>query len=114
MYSEIVERQFLLNQPAITATANSPQWVQDGVLGQACIDIIVSAVSGTTPSLTVQPQVSNDGVNWFNAGPAGAPVTAVSNLRFALEPVRENYMRLAYTVSGTTPSFTVAITVNQA
>lgn len=114
MYPEIVENQFQLNQPAITATGNSPQWVQNGVLGQVCVDVVVPAPTGTTPSLTIQPQVSNDGVNWFNAGSAGSAITAAGTQRFALAPVRENYMRLAYTVSGTTPSFAPTITVVQA
>jgi hypothetical protein len=94
---------------AITATTNGAQFVLPNGQGNVEVLIQTSAVTGTTPSLTPKLQVSQDGTNWFDAV-TGTALTAAGTQRIACQSLAA-YGRLVYTVSGTTPSFTVAATV---
>lgn len=71
----------------------------------------VTAASGTTPSLTVEVQWSNDGTTFFSASTPDA-FTAITAVGTALKPfqVKGRFARLKYTVTGTTPSFTLTAT----
>lgn len=77
-----------------------------GQNAQVSIEVEVTAVSGTSPSVQFSVLWSNDGINWAaepdNVGPA---ITAVGNV-VATVPVRGALFALAYAVTGTTPSFT--------
>ena len=99
----------LYSGAAITATGSAtPVIVPRGTT--VAIQIVVSAVSGTTPSATFEIQWSNDGVNYGSAdGTADsfAAITAAKSVSKSVT-VKGSMMRLAWTVSGTTPSFTVA------
>jgi hypothetical protein len=67
----------------------------------------VTAVSGTTPSLTLSLQWSNDGTTWADADAADA-FTAITaaGVKAKQFPVKAQYARLAWAITGTTPSFT--------
>lgn len=99
---------------AITATGNGTG-TQTPADGETCaVQIAVTAASGTTPSITFEVQWSVDGVNWHSAD--GTPdtfaaITAAKNVCRNFT-VKGTYMRLAWTVSGTTPSFTVLATAS--
>jgi hypothetical protein len=93
---------------------------------------VVPTVSGTSPTLTAQLQVSPDGgTTWLNYGPASAALTAAGTILFDVYPTNESVAgatpaalttnatqtvqingalprtwRLNYTITGTTPSFT--------
>lgn len=69
----------------------------------------VTAVTGTTPSLTVTVQWSNDGTTWFNADTPDTftAITAAGKVT-KLFTVKGLYARLNYAITGTTPSFTLA------
>ena len=94
---------------AITASGNStPVAVPFGSV--VAVTLNVTAVSGTTPSATFEIQWSHDGVNWAVAD--GTPdtfaaVTAAKNLCKQVT-VKGALARLAWTVTGTTPSFTAS------
>lgn len=93
-----------VNSAALTITAPSPSIAY----------LNVSAVSGTSPTMTVTLQDSPDGVNWYNI-PSGAfsAVTAVGTSRLALPAgtaVGPNF-RASVTVGGTTPSFTASLMI---
>jgi hypothetical protein len=94
---------------AITVSGAGAQFVLPDANGVVEVLVNVTAVSGTTPSLTPKLQVSQDGVNWFDAV-TGSPMTATGTQRLATQSLAA-YGRLFYTVSGTTPSFTLANTV---
>jgi hypothetical protein len=69
----------------------------------------VTALSGTTPSLTVTVETSYDkGVTdaWHSAG-AFTAATTVSKQRKII-PI-DRYVRISYVVSGTTPSITFGV-----
>lgn len=71
----------------------------------------VTGVTGTSPSLTVEVQWSNDGTNFASAATPDTftAITANGNVvkQFA---AKGRFARLNYTVTGTTPSFTVTAT----
>lgn len=93
---------------AITASENgSAVEVNDfnGVLAY----LNVTAISGTSPSMTVALQDSPDGVTWYNAAQFTA-VTAVGTQRLVVANVGK-YVRASVTLSGTTPSFTTNVQV---
>lgn len=99
----------------ITASGFSPVFSYSGDLGISVAAIkITGAVSGTTPSLVVQLQGSVDGVNWYNIGSPTSAITTQASVRLVNTQVLEPNLRLAYTVTGTTPSFPVAIYILQA
>lgn len=72
------------------------------------VQLNVTAVTGTTPSLTVEVQWSSDGVSWASAETPDV-FTAITAAKSVVKqfPAKGQYARLKYTVSGTTPSFRV-------
>jgi hypothetical protein len=78
-------------------------------LGQSiALEIEVTAVSGTSPSMALSVLWSEDGVNFgLNDGSADtfAAITAVGNVVKTV-PARAPYMQLSWVLTGTTPSFT--------
>lgn len=99
----------LVAAQTITAAGNSAALsIADHVMGTSLLaQVNVTAASGTTPSLTVNVQQSPDGVTWVTTDTFAAVTAAgVSNLR---AEVRGRWARLAWTVSGTTPSFTTTV-----
>jgi len=102
--------------PAVTANGNSAiqDLSQSRAVGEDSPDLNnlsvilnVTAVSGTTPSLTVEVQWSNDGTTFVSAGTPDTftAITAAGTAQKSMT-VKGRYVRLKYTVSGTTPSFT--------
>lgn len=68
----------------------------------------VTAASGTTPSLTVTVETSGDGsTGWRSAG-AFAAKTAVSQERLSLGNL-DRFVRVSWTITGTTPSLTFSV-----
>jgi hypothetical protein len=86
-----------------SSAADAPQYLS--------VLIRVTAVSGTTPSLTVEVQWSNDGTNFVSATTADN-FTAITAVGTALKQfnIKGRYARLKYTITGTTPTETVDIT----
>lgn len=76
-----------------------------------CLQVGVTAASGTSPSLALSVEWSNDGTNW------AAPETADSftAITAAVQRVKTFerkalFYRVVWAVTGTTPSFTFSIT----
>lgn len=115
---------------AKTATFNGATQTNYNSAG-AIITVAVGTVSGTSPTLTAQLQVSYDGTNFLNYGPASTAITATGTIMFVVYPSNMTVAgatpaalttgatqtvvinsplprtwRLAYTIGGTTPSFT--------
>ena len=93
----------------ITATGNEAGG--HSVIGdELSVQIIASAVTGTTPSATFSVLWSDDGVTYSQASPADVftALTGVGNIveRFT---VKGAFYELAWVVSGTTPSFTTTV-----
>lgn len=72
---------------------------------EAVIYIEVTAVAGTSPTMTVTYQSSPDGVTFYDHT-AGASIIAVGKQRIALTNTIGKFGRLSYVIGGTAPSFT--------
>ena len=106
----------LLSAQALTASGQEavghiPGAPEDAGSDSVSVQIVVSAATGTTPSATFSLQWSNDGVTYSPASPADAfaAITAAGSVvqRFA---VKGQYFKIAWTVTGTTPSLTTTAT----
>lgn len=72
--------------------------------------IVVTGISGTTPSATFSVLWSDDGVTYSQASPADA-FAPITNLAGVVErfDVKGAFYKLAWVISGTSPSFTTTI-----
>lgn len=88
-----------------------------GRLNNAVCEINVTAVSGTTPSLTPILQASNDNGSTWKTVTQGNPITAAGRYELGFtgaqveavcpkSSTNATLVRFATTISGTTPSFT--------
>jgi hypothetical protein len=100
----------LVPSGTVTASGNSgplelgPQTVLD-------LEVLVTAVSGTTPSMTLSVQWSNDGVNFgpTDAAPDSfAAITAAETVAKQVT-VKGLWAQIVWTITGTTPSFTFTV-----
>lgn len=103
----------LATNTAITTSGNSTGvQVQPvgNVGGPVSCHVSVTAVSGSTPALTVSLQWSWNNSTWIsgNADETFAPITATGAALLTV-PSRAPYVRAAWTVTGGTPSFTAAV-----
>lgn len=71
----------------------------------------VTAVSGTTPSMTVTIEWSHDGVNFapLEGTPDGFTAVTATGAKLKSIPIRGPFFRLVWAITGTTPSFTFAV-----
>lgn len=96
---------------AAKTTSGQTGTLNVGLLDQLNLLANVTAVSGTTPSLTLSVEWShNNGTTWFKADPADAftAITATGAVakRFTTKAL---WFRVVWTISGTTPSFTFTV-----
>jgi len=76
---------------------------------EANVLLDITAVSGTTPSLTVTVETSADGSSWFTHTAFAAKTAAGKDIQ-KLGNVG-GYL-VSYIISGTTPSFTFSVVVD--
>lgn len=97
----------LLSSAARTATgASTANELGDVATLRLLVD--VTAVSGTTPTLDITVETSYDGsTNWRSLG-TFTQKTTVTTERKSFGGC-DRYVRVSYTIGGTTPSFTFSI-----
>lgn len=97
---------------AVTETASGAGSGQEtGAHRTLSLELAVTAVSGTSPSLTVTVETSNDNGNtdaWRTVASLPAQ-TAVGSVRQSFAGL-DRWVRVAWTIAGTTPSFTFSTT----
>lgn len=101
----------LASSSARTATGQGTGILLDGTAESLAVSVLVTAVSGTTPSCTFTVEWSNDGTNWAQGDAADTftAITATGN-KVKSFTVKGLMARLVWTISGTTPSFTFSAT----
>jgi len=97
----------VLDSAARTATFQGPA-VEVGDRGTAALELVASAVTGTTPSLTATIETSKDGVSNWQTVAAFSAVTAAGTTRKMFSGL-DRFVRANCTITGTTPSFTFGI-----
>lgn len=104
----------LLVSAARTTSGNSAQIFSFGPITGLVIQVKVSFVNGTSPTLVVSLQDTvDDGATWNDVpgaitGTINSVSTTVIRLNTVNTPVSER-MRISYTIGGTTPSFTFKV-----
>jgi hypothetical protein len=100
----------ILTSAARTATGQSTAF-DEGSLDTISVMVDVTAVSGTSPTMTVNVEWSWDNVSWFTADPVDAftAITATGK-KVKQFTIKGLYARLNYVIGGTTPSFTFSAT----
>lgn len=93
---------------AVTASTNHPSLnLRNGTPTRGMVArIVVTAVSGTTPTAIFKIQHSNDNAAWDDLALCQEGTVTVAgeySIRFATQ---RPYIRLVSTIAGTTPSFT--------
>jgi hypothetical protein len=68
----------------------------------------VTAITGTTPTLTVKFQDSDDGSAWADLVQLPQITAVTSDLKFALR-TKKRYLRYVMTIGGTTPSVSMTL-----
>lgn len=102
--------ELLPDGTVLTATGTGTAIVETINAGELRLVADVSAASGTTPSLTINVQTSNDqGVDdaWHTVA-SFAAITATGKVRKAFTGI-DRYCRVTWTITGTTPSFTLGV-----
>lgn len=95
---------------ARTAGGNSPA-LDPGEQGETIhLLVAVTAVAGTSPSLTLSVEWSYDGTVWFTpeAADAFAAIATAANRVKSFERKAPLY-RVVWAITGTTPSFTFSV-----
>lgn len=92
---------------ARTTTGTGTAYKVPEQAGRVSLAVIASAVSGTTPNMVVSLQWSHDNSTWLTADAADTmtALTATGNVVKTFQ-VKAPYVRAAWTITGTTPSFT--------
>jgi len=103
------------NNSVLTTSGNSAGVAVQpvgNVGGPVSCHVAVTAVSGSSPTLGVSLQWSQNNSSWItaNADETFAPITSTGAVLLTV-PSRAAFVRAAWTVGGGTPSFTAAIAV---
>lgn len=106
----------LIPSAAFTATTSANFNTRGAVRGLV-VEVRVTAVSGTTPSMTVTLEdTCDDGVTWNLVSNVGSAITAngatILRLNAVATPTTNN-LRVNCAITGTTPSFTFSVKVQQ-
>lgn len=98
--------------PSAARTANGDLALSTGVNRYLAVDVDVTAVSGTAPTLTLRLERQGEDGVWYDTGWAPPAVTAAGVVSASVGPgcttnvVLTDNVRLRWTVGGTSPSFT--------
>jgi hypothetical protein len=103
----VYTEKYSLASAVVTASGNSPSVDVGSSAVLRGVTVTASAVGGTTPSLTIQPQTSPDNSTWTAVGSAWTAITANGTSAARTVGPLDRYFRLNYVVTGTTPTLTI-------
>lgn len=102
------QRPVTLHASAAMTATGSGTGVELGDSGTLILTLDVTAASGTTPSMTVSVETSEDNSTWRTLGSFTAKTAAGAERKSF--PGVDQYARATWTITGTTPSFTFTVT----
>lgn len=107
----LYESATVVTSAARTATGNSGALVGYAGADTLRAQLNVTAVSGTTPSMTVLVEDSVDaGTTWNTIGSFAAKTATGREVINVTSPFTD-MIRVSWTITGTTPSFTFAVDI---
>lgn len=92
----------------LTATAAS-NVIELGDRNSLRLDLVISAASGTSPTLDIAVQTSPDGTTWTTVASFSQQTTTTTGVHKLFGPI-DRFVRCNNVLGGTTPSFTFQIT----
>jgi len=102
-------RNLILAPSAQRSASGNSAALETSQMTELAVFLVVSEVSGTSPSLTAVVQDSPDGDNWADAYSFPAVSSAPSVLRAGWQDLKMSigrYARLTWTITGGSASFT--------
>lgn len=96
---------------ARTATGSSPAVEVGALAALRGLLLDITAASGTSPTITVAVETSSDSATWYTVG-SFAQRTGVASERKSFSGL-DRFVRLTWTIGGTTPSFTFSVTAGE-
>lgn len=99
------QREQVVSSAPRTTSGDSGALYGYGAVYQGVVQVNVTAVTGTTPSLTVSVEDTCDGVNWSEVA-ASSAITATGTTSLRISAPFSDTLRIVWDISGTTPSFT--------
>lgn len=100
----------LSNNARTTSGASGAFETPPGKNGKIAVLVSVTASSGTTPTLDVSIEWSQNGTSFYPSDPADTftQITGTAP-KFKLFDAKANYYRVVYAIAGTTPSFSFGV-----
>lgn len=98
----------LVASAARTTSGDSGTLAGWGAATSLRVQLDVTAASGTSPSVTVLVEDTLDGTNWNTVGTFAAK-TAAGREVINITGLFSDRLRVRWTITGTTPSFTFAV-----
>lgn len=103
-----VESVTLLTSGARTSSgAGSDVDVGRFICAELCLDI--TAVSGTSPTLDVYIEARNQYTGKYKVLFQQTGITTIGTYWFSINPMAWRYLRVRWTIGGTSPSFTFSV-----
>lgn len=102
------QRETLVSSAARTASGNSGALDHYGGMGRLIIQLDVTAVSGTSPTLDVVAEDTVDGTNYSTIS-TFAQRTATGREVVRITSAFSDTLRIRWTIAGTSPSFTFSV-----
>lgn len=99
-----------LASAARTASGTADIGAIPGEQTELLVYVDVTAVSGTSPSMTVTYQSSHDNSTFFD-NTSGIAITAAGRQLIKIPTTTGKFGRISFAISGTTPSFTFSAVV---
>lgn len=96
-----------LKAAGVETASTTGAGVELGDVATVNLELVITAASGTVPTLDVTIEGSNDATNWYTLG-TFAQKTGVATERKAFPAAQ--HVRSRSTITGTTPSFTYSVT----
>lgn len=109
MYQQLFTRLALSS--STTSEVSLPVAMQGANAAQ--IDVVILSLAGTSPTVTLQLQESNDLENWTNKGSSSGTLNATGyTLVAAVTAISSGYVRVKATAGGTGPVAIVNVGLN--
>lgn len=106
--TELTSTETLVASGARTVAGDSGAWYGYGPIANIRAQLDVTAVAGTSPSLTVFVEDTLDGTNWNTIGTFAAR-TAVGREVINITTPFAEIIRVRWAITGTTPSATFSV-----
>lgn len=98
----------ILAQAVTLTTTTAGTAIELGDRNSLRLNLVITAASGTTPTLDVAVQSSPDNVTWTAVASFAQQTTTTTGVHTLFGPI-DRFVRINSTLGGTTPSFSFSV-----